>query len=167
MLAVAVYGYLLWTALGIGAGPLRRSPLAGHFALVVATIIATMTWGAFVAGLDAGHIHPTFPLMSGRVIPVEIFTITPWSADLVNNPTTVQFIHRVLALGLVAVILALWWRGRGKALAWLAGLALVQAGLGIATLLAGVPLALGSAHQAVALVLLSLAVTAIHAWHRA
>jgi len=44
---------------------------------------------------------------------------------------------------------------------------LVQAGLGIATLLAGVPLALGSAHQAVALVLLSLAVTAIHAWHRA
>ena len=166
MLAIALYGYLLWTALGIGAGPAIRSRLRGHFGLAMAAIVLTMTWGALTAGLDAGHIHPTFPLMGGRLIPAELFSIAPWPADLTENAVTVQFVHRIMALTLVGIVLALWWRGRGRALGWLAVIVLIQAGLGIATLLAAVPLALAASHQTGALVLLSLAVLAAHAWER-
>ena len=41
-------------------------------------------------------------------------------------------------------------------------MALIQAGLGIATLLTGVPLALAALHQAGAVILLSLAVLVLH-----
>ena len=166
MLAIALYGYLLWTALGIGAGPDRATRLRAHFGLALVAIVLTMTWGALTAGLDAGHIHPTFPLMGGRLIPAEIFSIAPWPADLTENAVTVQFVHRLLAIALVAIVLSLWWRGRGGALAGLAFMVLIQAGLGIATLLSGVPLALAASHQAGGLVLLSLAVYAAHVWMR-
>ena len=172
MLAVVLYGYLLWIALGIRARRARQPRYGVHLGLVIAATALTMTWGALVAGLDAGHIYPTFPLMDGKAVPDEILTMSPWPSDLTENAATVQFLHRVLAIALVAVVLALWWRGRGalrrraRALEWLAAAALIQAGLGIATLLAGVPAALAAAHQAGGLVLLSSAVYAAHVWRR-
>lgn len=172
MLAVALYGYLLWTALGIGTRRAHQSRYRFHFGLVIAGIALTMTWGALVAGLDAGHIYPSFPLMNGRAIPAEILTMAPWPIDLTENAVTVQFLHRVLGIALVVVVLALWWRGRGglrhrvRALEWLAAAVLIQVGLGVATLLAGVPAALAAAHQAGGLVLLTSAVYAAHVWQR-
>lgn len=162
MLAVGLYGYLVWTALGIGARRVRPRRLRGHFAVVFAALAAAMCWGALVAGLDAGHVHATFPLMGASLVPAEFLTLAPWPADLAENAATVQFLHRVLATLLLAAVLALWWRGRSRALGWLAAIALLQYGLGVATLLGGVPTGLAAAHQAGGLALLTAAVYALH-----
>ncbi len=166
LLAVGLYGFLLWTALGIGAGAGARCRLHGHFLLVLGLITLTVCWGALVAGLDAGHVYPTFPLMDGRLVPAEVLTLSPWPADFTENAATVQFLHRALGLTLAAAVLALWWRGRGRALAWLAAAAILQLLLGIATLVGGVPLVLAAAHQAGALLLLTAALAAWHVWER-
>ncbi len=172
VLALAVYGFLLWLALGLTHERAARGAHGAHLGLIVAGIALTATWGAFTAGLDAGHIHPTFPLMDGGLVPPEAFSIAPWTADLTDNPATVQFVHRWLAIVVLAAILALRWRVRRapprERLAYdlLAGMGLVQAGLGIATLLLGVPLAAAALHQAGAAVLLSLAIHALHASRR-
>ncbi len=172
-LALAVYAWLLWLALGPARERAARGAYDTHIGLVIAGVALTAIWGAFVAGLDAGHIHPTFPLMDDRLVPREIFSVAPWTADLTGNPVTVQFVHRWLAMLVVAAILALWWRARdlppGDRLAFdlLAAMAVLQAGLGVATLLLGVPLAAAALHQAGAVVLLSLAVHALHASRKA
>ena len=172
LLALAVYGFLLWLALGLTH---RRAPggtHGAHLGLIVAGIALTAIWGAFTAGLDAGHIHPSFPLMDGSLVPPEAFSIAPWTADLTGNPATVQFVHRWLAILVLAAILALWWRarhaprGERRAYDMLAGMGLLQAALGIATLLLGVPLTVAALHQAGAVVLLSLAIYALHASRR-
>ena len=172
-LALAVYAWLFWLALGLTQERGGRGALGAHIGLVIAATALTAIWGAFVAGLDAGHIHPTFPLMDGRLVPGEAFSIAPWTADLTGNPVTVQLVHRWLAMLVLAAILALWWRVRrlpqGQRLAFdlLAVTGILQAGLGVATLLLGVPLAAALLHQAGGVVLLSLAVYALHASRRA
>ena len=172
-LALAVYAWLFWLALGLTQGRGGQGALGAHIGLVIAGIALTAIWGAFVAGLDAGHIHPTFPLMDGRLVPREAFSMAPWTADLTGNPVTVQLVHRWLAMLVLAAILALWWRVRrlpqGQRLAFdlLAVAGILQAGLGVATLLLGVPLAAASLHQAGGVVLLSLAVYALHTNRRA
>lgn len=63
--------------------------------------------GAFVAGLDAGLIYNEFPYMGKGLIPPteEMFSKSyskredgrdVWWRNLLENPTTVQFDHRVL-----------------------------------------------------------------------
>ena len=172
-LALAVYAWLFWLALGLTQTRGGQGVLGAHIGLVIAGIALTAIWGAFVAGLDAGHVHPTFPLMDGRLVPQEAFSTAPWTADLTGNPVTVQLVHRWLAMLVLAAILALWWQVRrlppGERLAFdlLAAMGILQAGLGVATLLLGVPLAAASLHQAGGVVLLSLAIYALHASRRA
>jgi cytochrome c oxidase assembly protein subunit 15 len=105
--------------------------------------------------------------MDGHFIPDGLWVMTPWHLNIFENATTIQFNHRMVAYLIVA--LALWQaasvarsddgRLAPSALALVAGV-LVQAALGIWTLLAHVPLGLGLAHQGVAAV-----VTGIAAWH--
>lgn len=59
-------------------------------------IFLTALSGAFVAGLDAGLIYNTFPKMSGKWIPDDILAYTPPFRNFTENPTTVQFDHRIL-----------------------------------------------------------------------
>jgi cytochrome c oxidase assembly protein subunit 15 len=127
--------------------------------------------GAFVAGLRAGASYNTWPLIDGRLIPDGLGAMEPWYLNLFENALTVQFTHRLVGYGLV--LTALWhaWsvrRGPCPALirlsaAWLAGAALAQAGVGIATLLARVPLTLALLHQAGAVALFGLALWHLHA----
>lgn len=168
LLALVILALLLWTALdlratvrdaGADAGPARRL-LSALMALAGVTI----TWGAFVAGLHAGHVHNTFPLMDGRVFPADGLLLSPAWLNAVETPSAVQYVHRVLALTLVACLslTALWARcarlsaetRRRLALATLA--AWGQAGLGIATLLLAVPVPLAALHQMGAVALLAL-----------
>ena len=60
------------------------------------TPVYTMYIGAFVAGLDAGLVYNSFPKMGDRWIPQDILDHTPKIMNLFDNPTTVQFDHRVL-----------------------------------------------------------------------
>ena len=116
-------------------------------------------WGAFTAGLRAGHASDTWPLMFGRLVP-------PGLASLVDDPVSVQFVHRSLAW-LVAgsalwVAVRLYRAGAGPRALAIGGLVLVQFALGVSTVVYGVPIALAAAHQAGAALLLAATVVAAH-----
>ena len=178
--AFAIYAYILWIALGLLAGRAARARGAGvrgsnpglkRLAIfVVALVSLTVMSGAFVAGIDAGLGYNTFPLMGGQWVPDEIFLLDPPIANFFENAATVQFNHRVLGILTLAAVILLWLVSRRCELPGRARLALdltlamavLQPGLGIATLLLAVPVALAAAHQAGALALFTLALVAVH-----
>ena len=124
-------------------------------ALIVFTFVV-MTWGALMAGLRAGTAHNTFPTMSGYWVPPGLFELVPWWINLLENGTTVQFIHRWLAKLLMLGVLIMAWRARRPEALAAGAMALVQIGLGVATILSGVNVALAALHQAGAVLLLTL-----------
>ena len=132
-------------------------PIAVLLSLLLVQIVA----GAFVAGLDAGMGYNTWPLMDGELIPRGLDAMTPLWRNFFENNLTVQFVHRVIAyLVVVYVLFILVMKSRHKGLVgahlWLpriALLVLLQVGLGIATLLAAVPISLALGHQALAFML--------------
>lgn len=172
-LAFVVYGLLIWVALGIQADDEPPDqpdpePVTARLALGAAlTVLLVVISGAFVAGLNAGLIYNTFPLMDGQIIPDGLYDLTPWYANWFENIMTVQFNHRILGLTLVGLIAATWWRIRHSAASEhiksmanaFVAMAFAQAGLGIATLLLVVPLWLALLHQTGALILFTLGVT--------
>jgi len=179
-LALLVYGLAVWTAaelLGFGAGP-RGEPHAqamapGRFALLAAGMMLfvylTIISGAFVAGLDAGRAWNTFPLMGGRVVPPGYAALEPWYRNAFENVAAVQFHHRLLGLSTALASLVLWRIGRRLALAadarrilaLLPALALLQASLGVTTLLLHVPIPVASLHQFCAVLVLTTAILAL------
>ena len=69
--------------------------------ILFSLVIIQILYGAFVAGLHAGKIHTTFPLMSGQFIPTDIGAYNGFFNNIFDNPVTVQFIHRLLAFSIV------------------------------------------------------------------
>jgi cytochrome c oxidase assembly protein subunit 15 len=175
--AVIIYAATLWVALDLlwpRAAPLpdrRQILLRRGASAVLALVLVTLIAGAFVAGLRAGYLDNTFPLMEGRFVPPDYVPSAPWWRSLFEDPATAQFDHRLLAELTWAATAALWFYGRRLdlpararvTLHALAALATLQAALGIATLLLVVPLPLAVAHQAGALLLVTAAVAARHA----
>jgi len=138
--------------------------------LVALTILA----GGFVAGLHAGLIYNTFPLMDGSFVPGGYAQLQPFMRNWFENIAAVQFDHRLLAMTALAAVLLLWLTGRRASLPRPARLALhallaaaaLQFALGVATLLLVVPIALAAAHQAGAVLLLTAAIVLRHALRR-
>ncbi len=127
-----------------------RSPHLIHIAMTF--LVLTVLYGAFVAGLKAGLIYNTYPLMNGEFIPGEWMDLTPWYSNLFENHGTVQFIHRNLAhLTFVLIAFTAFKIRRKETKIW-SFLALIQVILGIKTLLFQVPVSLGTLHQAWAVV---------------
>jgi len=163
MLAVLIFGLILWLALDLRAGQ-KPAPAAestpqpplwlGGLALTL--LVLTMTWGAFVAGLKAGMIYNTFPLMDGSFTPPEAYG---GLIGFLDQAGWVQFAHRWLAVATTLVILVYAYRGRDL---WLTGMVMLQLALGIATLLSQVWLPLAALHQAGALILFALLLRALH-----
>ena len=156
-LAVAIYGWLLWIVLDL-SDIRREGSRRGFAALLLGWVSVTMVWGAFTAGLDAGELYNTFPLMGGQIVPPDAFSLDPAWLNVVQNGATVQFVHRCLAIGFVVLVLGYWLVVRARASAWLAVVALAQASLGVATVLSFVAIPIAAVHQAGALTLFSLAV---------
>jgi cytochrome c oxidase assembly protein subunit 15 len=99
--------------------------------------------------------------MNGHLVPPEILMLEPWWTNFLYNMATVQFVHRGFFWLLTVLIAIAWWLRRASLAAnALLGAFMLQAALGIATLLAGVPVALGAAHQGGAVLLLGAAI-----WH--
>ena len=175
--AIVIYGAILWVALDLlrperhEAAPGMRRGASALLALAFVTLLA----GAFTAGLRAGLIDNTFPLMDGHLVPSAWANLAPWWRNPFENPEAVQFDHRLLAvitwLGALALFLASFQArlsrfARGAVHA-LFGMVTIQAGLGIATLLLVVPLPLALAHQLGATLVITAAVVARHALGRA
>jgi cytochrome c oxidase assembly protein subunit 15 len=152
--------------LGRGSIKTLRAGASAVLGLAFVTLIA----GAFVAGLRAGYIDNTFPLMEGGFVPPGYWHLEPWWRNFFEHPAAVQFDHRLLAETTLAAVAALWlgaWRVRlAPAQRWalhaLLAMAAVQVGLGIATLLLVVPLPLAALHQAGAMGLVTAALVARH-----
>ena len=114
MAAFLIYAYMFWVALGLlyerredKAHPWYRKTLA-LTALVTITVIS----GGFVAGLKAGLLYNTFPLMGGQWLPHGMFAIEPAWRNFFDNMVTVQFDHRVLAIGTLLLVLAYWFKAQ-------------------------------------------------------
>ena len=168
IVAVAIYAYLFWTALGLlseRSGHSTVSPLARGAIGITVMIVVTILSGGFVAGLKAGHAFNTFPLMGGQWIPAGYRVAEPFWLNFFETIPAVQFNHRWLAITTFVLVLLFAlraWRDDAMrmyraAVGVLAMLALIQVSLGISTLVLHVPVVLAAAHQGVALVLLTAA----------
>lgn len=158
-LALILFAFLLWLALDLRTPTSRqKSSRLSHAGWgVLALLSLTILWGAFTAGLDAGKIYNSFPLMGDGLVP----------PDFINPLTSaagVQFIHRWLAVTtMVAVLLyAAATRRKTRIAPFLAMMVLVQIGLGLATLLSQVQIGLAAFHQAGAITLLALLIISQH-----
>jgi cytochrome c oxidase assembly protein subunit 15 len=171
-LALAIYAVTLWIALGLlrAPSPPAARALVRRAGALVLLVFVTMLAGAFVAGTDAGLIYNMFPWMGDGLIPSDYRNpALGIVANTFENQAAVQLHHRVLALATVAAVTAFWTVARPRAptaarvaLDGLGAMALVQAGLGIATLMLRVPVALAALHQAGAVVLFTLALLTLH-----
>jgi cytochrome c oxidase assembly protein subunit 15 len=163
-LALLIFSAEFWIALSLLSTENKNK---SKFALLVVGLVFLMALsGAMVAGLRAGHAYNTFPLMNGHLVPPETFLLEPWWRNFLWNVATVQLVHRSFFWLLLVLIPVLWWRNTNIATHHLLGMFVIQAGLGIGTLLNSVPIGLASAHQAGAVLLLSAALWTVHTTRR-
>ncbi len=178
-LAVALFGFVLWTALEVlGA---RRTNVAAltrfqPWAIALAALVfIQMLLGAFVAGLDAGRAFDTWPTYGGAWIPLGLYDLSPWWINHFENHALVHFQHRtvgyVIAMFVVWLYIAMRRAGADKPVR-IAGmhvlaLTILQIAFGILTVINDVPLAITAAHQIVALSLFGSAVWLMYALPRA
>ncbi|XP_075279644.1 LOW QUALITY PROTEIN: heme A synthase COX15 [Opisthocomus hoazin] len=169
--ALVLYAASLWTGLSLLL-PRHKLPETHQLLRLrqfahgtTALIFLTALSGAFVAGLDAGLVYNSFPKMGQRWIPDDLLAFSPMLRNIFENPTTVQFDHRILGITTVTAVAALYLfslqiplpRRARTAVTSLLAVACVQVGLGIGTLLLYVPMPLAATHQSGSLVLLSVA----------
>ena len=178
-LAILIYVYMFYVALGLWQGEQRSASVPGGLrratTLLTGLMFITILSGGFVAGLKAGYAYNTFPLMDGHWIPEVIFMQTPLWRNFFENIATVQFGHRLLATLVFFSVIVLWMTARRYALPATVKTSLhlmlaavfLQVGLGISTLLLHVPVALAATHQAGALLLLTIALYTHHRMTRA
>ncbi len=185
-LALVIYVVTVWTADSLlrgddpqDADPGATADAAGNAArkwLVALVTLASVTIvsGAFVAGLRAGKIYNEFPLMGAGLVPMDYGTMAPWIVNWFENPAAAQFNHRLLAIVTLVATAIGWIRLRPAASAALrlrldliAAAVGVQVALGITVLLLGVPVIVGVAHQAGALLVLTALVLALREARRA
>jgi cytochrome c oxidase assembly protein subunit 15 len=124
---------------------------------------AQIVFGALVAGLKAGLTYNTWPLMDGYFFPAsdDFMRQSPWWLNILANPLSVQFIHRMIGYSLVLVsgLLAYYIYCRAPHTSffrWVLGIFIlmtVQMGIGIAALLFYVPLWIGLLHQGCAVLI--------------
>ena len=113
--ALGLLGYTIWFALQILVRPgqfVLNAPLKKFLMAISILLVLQLVYGAFMAGLKAGPVAPTWPDINGNFIPPEINNLDPWFKNLVANSYTIQFIHRGLAYLLFILILTWWYRAR-------------------------------------------------------
>lgn len=170
--AILIYAYMFWVGLSLLHAKSAEPHHAWHgrTVLLTALIALTIISGGFVAGLKAGEIYNTFPMMGSYWIPPGLLALDPLWRNLFDNMTTVQFDHRILAISTFALITVYWAKARKAEFASrsrpattaLLVTAALQVILGISTLLLSVPTVLAAAHQAVALLLVTVALYLTH-----
>ena len=171
--AFLIYAYMLWVALNL-LYPARNGQTHawyGRSVALTALIVLTVVSGGFVAGLKAGKIYNTFPMMGDYWVPPDIMALEPWWRNFFDNLATVQFDHRILAITTFSLILAFRFlipasglspRAR-KGVNALLHTSILQVALGITTLLLVVPISLAAIHQAVAMLLFTAGLYVTHA----
>ena len=167
--AFITFGFTFWYAFGLIHTERQNITVAGKtlYNLTIFTFAVTIiqiVFGAFVAGLKAGYIYNTWPLMGDALIPESFYhalNTMGWFA-LIDNHSGVQLAHRYLAYLVVILVAAIYWfavknassgnlalsTGQRQALNLLLIFVAVQFVLGVLTLIMKVPILLGVLHQA-------------------
>lgn len=170
VLALLIFASIVWTLRRLAERPSMRAParLRITAAALLALTFVQLYLGALVAGLRAGLVYNTWPDIDGAFIPAaaRLWFEQPWWRNLFENTLTVQFQHRMTAYALLALAIFHAFdamtsrvdRAAVQGALWLVGAVTLQATLGILTLLNQVPIDLALSHQAVAIVVLTLAV---------
>jgi heme a synthase len=171
VLACVIYVAIIWTAQRLGERPAMPVPLRirlGAMALVI-LVLLQIYLGALVAGLRAGYVYNTWPLIDGALIPdgARLFLDTPLWRNFFENTLTAQFDHRMTAYAIFALaLLHAFDVARTARTSWVVSSAAVlalavtlQAALGIWTLLDRVPITLALMHQTMAMLVLTVATT--------
>nr|WP_279588166.1 COX15/CtaA family protein [Sphingomonas japonica] len=169
--ALFILAGTVWTALDLRAlaanphaRPARLTPVA---AIAGGVLFVQLLLGAFVAGLDAGHVTREWPLMNGHLFPAGVDAPDGWVLAALNDPFVLHWLHRWWAFVAVA---ALIWLARSvrRAGARRASVAIhslfgIQILLGIATVMTGVSLHLAASHQVVGALLVTATAWGAHA----
>jgi len=170
IIACFILGAAVWISRGLapdrGENRKASTPLKGMATFMVVVVFLQIFLGGLVAGLKAGLTYNTWPLMAGNIIPTGVYDYDPKWRSVFEDAMTVQFDHRVVAylLFIAAMIHAFQaWKlvprsAAARRARHLALLVTAQAGIGIATLVAVVPLDLALLHQFGAAVVLWAAV---------
>ncbi len=168
LMALFILACLVWTALdlrGLANRSTRPARLTG-FGLVVAFVLfLQLLFGAYVAGLNAGYVSNTWPLMNDYFVPEGIdFTFGAWAA-INNDPYLTHFIHRWWAWVTVGVLILLARKVRGQSR--MASIAIhsafgTQILLGIATVITGMDISLAVLHQAVGALVVAATAWGVH-----
>lgn len=169
LLALVIMGALIWVALDLRrlarTGDDRPARFTALSALVLGAVAVQVLLGAWVAGLNAGQVSNSWPLMDGRFFPPGI----DWSHGILwaaaNDPFLVSFLHRWWAWVAVAALVILARQVRRPVRP--ASIAIhtafgTQILIGIATVIEGVPLLLAALHQAVGALVVATAVWGAH-----
>jgi len=172
ILACVIFTASLWSAQRIVPGAPATATTRGRATALVLLVLVLLQiyFGALLAGLRGGLVYNTWPLIDGAFVPPQsqLFSLEPFWRNWFENILTVQFAHRMTAYALcLLAVLHLADVGRSvggpalrSALALATGVG-AQASLGVLTLLHQVPPPLALLHQAVAIIVLALAV--VHA----
>jgi len=179
VLACVIYVAIVWTAQRMDRRSMRTADdvLAGEgtfrlragAVVLLILVLVQLYLGALVAGLRAGYIYNTWPLIDGAFVPdaARLFFNTPLWRNFFENTLMVQFDHRVLAyVILIGALVHAFDVARTIKVTWvktsafvLPAAVMLQTALGIATLLMRVPIDFALMHQAMAMVVLTLATT--------
>jgi cytochrome c oxidase assembly protein subunit 15 len=173
LLALSLFSLALWTAFGHKYGfpdPSKKTKWSLPSKLSLLTLILLLvqiTYGGFTAGLKAGHVSDSWPLMFGRIIPPNLFN--SW-VNLLETPQTIVFIHRWFGWLLLILTPVLFYQIKKQnypadiqnGFKWLIGVTALQIVLGILTILSYVNIVIALTHQANAILLLGLTVFFIH-----
>lgn len=170
LMALLIFAWLLWAAGDMRClaadpeAPPAKMPLLAIWTLSI--LFLQFMFGAYVAGLEAGKQFNTWPLMQGELYPTGYEWMEPALRNFVDNPITVQFVHRWLAwlVAILAVWLGVkaWLRGLRMEAAMVVGAVALQMNLGILTILSNVEIYIAVAHQGMAVLLLGAIVATAH-----
>lgn len=167
-LALIIMGYIYWLILKLIKGENRLFKITNNMILSFSIILVLqIVYGAFVAGLDAGMVFNTYPMMGKSFFPSILFS--DGLNMFLNGNAGVQFVHRTLGLTLFvfAIIFILKARNfedktKRRSLMMVSHMTLLQFALGVSTLVLKVPLVLASLHQIGACILVLLTLRAVY-----
>ena len=167
LLAISLYAILFWQLMNQCfdimpmSSKINLSSCNFWLNISLTLLFIQITFGAFVAGLDAGLVYNDFPLMGRELVPSEL-TAKAFSFKSFYDPVFIQFSHRILAYIVTITILTSCFVGfkiqnllLSKSLIYVILALIFQITAGILTLIYLVPITIALLHQLGAVTLLS------------
>ena len=152
-LALFILCLIFWYILNIYKIEKFHKKISNLLLLSILTLIVLqIILGAFLSGLDGGLIYNSWPDMNGNFLPNDVEFKDVINTQLFNNPSIVQFLHRVTAYVLLFLIVLLNYNlvknNHGiKNIIFFDVAILIQIFLGVVTLISGVEIKYASLHQ--------------------